>query len=166
MVKKLGQRRFLLKSGYTEEELDRMSPSTAHSLIRDMEETNRKRREKEALMSQLKDSNEIIKEIGELLKNIYNSNTCWYDMSWYMMAKIVYEKLLPEGSVVLTKEAYINDFNNQFNKGYKHGSKETAKKILKDIMFCIDINDCNKNEMLILNLCKMLAKQFGVEVEE
>lgn len=65
MVKKLGQRRFLLKSGYTEEELDKMSPSIAHSLIRDMEEANRKRREKEACISQLKDSNEIIEETAK-----------------------------------------------------------------------------------------------------
>jgi hypothetical protein len=51
-------------------------------------------------------------------------------------------------------------------KETKEASKKTAEKILKDIMFCIDINDCNKNEMLILNLCKMLAKQYGVEIKE
>ena len=96
---------------------------------------------------------------------------------------------IDKDSVVLNSEQYSNylitQTNNEFLKEqaeklkadierlYKNigkfkdiVSKETAEKILKDIMFCIDINDCNKNEVLILNLCKMLAKQFGVEVEE
>ena len=92
--------------------------------------------------------------------------------------------VLSENSVVLSKEEYeklksradnkcrydcdlidMPDFEREKTLIEKT-SKETAEKILKDIMFCIDINDCNKNEILILNLCKMLAKQFGVEIKD
>lgn len=47
MVKKVGQRKFLLKCGYTDEQLDKMSPSMAHTIIGDIEKTNRAKREKE-----------------------------------------------------------------------------------------------------------------------
>lgn len=47
----------------------------------------------------------MIEEIAELLKNTYYS-TPWYDRSWHKIAKTVYEKLHPEGSVVLSKEEY------------------------------------------------------------
>lgn len=45
MVRKVGQRRFLLKLGYTNEQLDRMSPSTAHDIISDVEKTRRLERQ-------------------------------------------------------------------------------------------------------------------------
>lgn len=45
MVTKIGQRRFLLKLGYTNEQLDRMSPSTAHGIISDVEKTRDKERQ-------------------------------------------------------------------------------------------------------------------------
>ena len=44
MVKKLGQRRFLLKSGYTNEQLNHMSPHEAHTIISETEQVNRERR--------------------------------------------------------------------------------------------------------------------------
>ena len=47
MVTKIGQRKFLLKAGYSEESLNEMSPSVAHAIIGDIEKANRKRREKE-----------------------------------------------------------------------------------------------------------------------
>ena len=37
MIEKVGQRKFLLKEGYTEEQLDKMSPSQAHSIISKIE---------------------------------------------------------------------------------------------------------------------------------
>ena len=42
MVTKVGQRKFLKNAGYTDEELDRMSPGTAHNIIGEL---NRQRRE-------------------------------------------------------------------------------------------------------------------------
>ena len=47
MVKKVGQRRFLLKCGYTNEQLDRMAPGTAHNIISELEKANCARREAE-----------------------------------------------------------------------------------------------------------------------
>lgn len=80
-----------------------------------------------------------------------------------------YERLLKEetlcehlGNDVDVKLRYIYELEGKVAQE----RNETAEKILKDIMFCIDINDCNKNEMLILNLCKTLARQFGVEIKE
>ena len=77
------------------------------------------------------------------------------------------EKQVKELEEQRDRQAYIaEDLIQEKHRWTEQARKETAEKILKDIMFCIDINDCNKNEMLIFNLCKMLAKQFGVEVEE
>ena len=45
MVTKIGQRKFLLKAGYTDEQLDRMSPSHAHNIIRERERISRLKRE-------------------------------------------------------------------------------------------------------------------------
>ena len=79
---------------------------------------------------------------------------------------------IPEGSVVLSKEEYLNDFNNQFNKGCKHGSKETAREILKEILFVKGIKGWQKNKQLvafgnrIVDKIDELAKQFGVEIKE
>lgn len=47
MVKKAGQRRFLLKCGYTNEQLDRMTPGTAHNIISEIEKANCARRDAE-----------------------------------------------------------------------------------------------------------------------
>ena len=77
------------------------------------------------------------------------------------------EKQIAELEEQRDKQAYIaEELIQEKHRWTEQARKETAEKILKDIMFCIDINDCNKNEMLIFNLCKMLAKQYGVEVEE
>ena len=45
MVKKAGQRRFLLKCGYTNEQLDHMAPHEAHTIISETEKANREKRE-------------------------------------------------------------------------------------------------------------------------
>lgn len=47
MVKKVGQRKFLSKCGYTDEELDKMPPYIAHEIIGDIEKVNRAKKEKE-----------------------------------------------------------------------------------------------------------------------
>lgn len=68
MVRKVGQRRFLLKLGYTNEQLDRMSPSTAHDIISDVEETQRLERqveEEKACKQQFKEA--VRKAVEEIL---------------------------------------------------------------------------------------------------
>lgn len=42
MVTKVGQRKFLKKAGYTDKEIDRLSPGAAHNIIGEL---NRQRRE-------------------------------------------------------------------------------------------------------------------------
>lgn len=75
---------------------------------------------------------------------------------------------IPEGSVVLSKEEYLNDFNNQFNKGYKHGSKETAKEFFTELFKQYSV--FNDNDVIIAwqvkEALKEFAKKHGVEVEE
>lgn len=71
MVRKVGQRRFLLKLGYTNEQLDGMSPSTAHGIISDVEKAQEKERqaireaEEEKVRKQQfkKDVQEAVKEV-------------------------------------------------------------------------------------------------------
>lgn len=63
-------------------------------------------------------------------------------------------------------ELEYEQLKKYLEKPLTQASKETAEKILKEIMSCIDINNCNKNEMLILNLCKTLAEQFGAEIKK
>ena len=45
MVKKVGQRKFLLKCGYTDEQLNHMTPHEAHTIISEIEKANRAKRE-------------------------------------------------------------------------------------------------------------------------
>ena len=45
MVKKVGQRKFLLKCGYTDEQLNHMTPHEAHNIISEIEKANRAKRE-------------------------------------------------------------------------------------------------------------------------
>lgn len=52
----------------------------------------------------------------------------------------------------------------KFEKQQAH--RETAEKIITSIKYCIDEQCCNKNEMLILNLCNGFAKQYNVEIKE
>lgn len=125
----------------------------------------------------MKDKEKIIRKMAIIINGRTEIDTMAYYKA-FEKAKKIYDMLLPEDSVVLSREEQDKLYNKGFNDGkefaekfYKplvraKSSKETAEKILNDIMFCIDINDCNKNEMLILNLCKMLAKQFGVEIKE
>ena len=77
-----------------------------------------------------------------------------------IIAEKLYNKLFPEGSVVLSKEEYQNDFNSQFNKGYEIARKETAREILKELYEQID----EKTPKWVETQIKMKAKQFGVEV--
>lgn len=78
---------------------------------------------------------------------------------------------IPEGSVVLAKEEYENDFCSQFDKGYKIARKETAKKVLQTVKLRAWANNTDENGK-VWNYCitsdelNEIAKQYGVEVEE
>lgn len=72
MVRKVGQRRFLLKLGYTNEQLDKMSPSTAHDIISNVEKVQRLERqatreaeEEKACKQQFKEA--VRKAVEEIL---------------------------------------------------------------------------------------------------
>ena len=118
------------------------------------------------------------KQIEEMAKLIHIATDLYY-MDCIKVATYLFEKdncrIIDKDDVVISKEEYEKITKELVSEQrakeiaqeyFGIVRKETAEKILKDIMFCIDINDCNKNEMLILNLCKMLAKQFGVEIKE
>lgn len=74
MVTKVGQRKFLLKTGYTNDQLDKMSPGTAHNLISELEKANRARREAEQRAkqeSEPKSEIAILKEALEYFTGMY-----------------------------------------------------------------------------------------------
>ena len=68
MVKKVGQRRFLLKCGYTEEQLDHMAPGTAHNIISEIEKANRARRDTEQCAKQEADEKAEVETLREALE--------------------------------------------------------------------------------------------------
>lgn len=92
---------------------------------------------------------EIIKEIAECNKD--SCKDCKSICNYYSAITLFCEKVLPEGSVVLSKEEYKSDFCSQYDKGYKYGSKETAKEII-EIIKEADGADLN-----------YIAKEYGVE---
>lgn len=79
-----------------------------------------------------------------------------------IIAEKLYNKLFPEGSVVLSKEEYVKLKYTWItdSDAYKKGSKETAREILK---WLVDTGMIN----IAPDTTKMYFKeQFGVEVEE
>ena len=125
---------------------------------------------------------EIIEKMAELLKNTYHS-TPWYYRSWYKIAEIVYKKLLPEGSVVLTemqynallsKQSTIINIDEQLKKEFeyelKQTRKETAKKLAEKLKESLDISVIGYSTSEVIrnveDTIDNVAKQFGVEVEE
>ena len=76
-----------------------------------------------------------------------------------IIAEKLYNKLFPEGSVVLSKEEYKNDFCSQFNKGYEIARKETAREILLWLKA-----HCDYIGFVVVET--YFKEQFGVEVEE
>lgn len=92
-----------------------------------------------------------------------------------IIAEKLYNKLFPEGSVVLSKEEFAKDFCSQFNKGYERGSKETAREILKlaDNKLNLYQNGVIGGSLYdvgyksaVQEIKFSIKKQFGVEVEE
>lgn len=70
MVEKVGQRKFLLKEGYTEEQLDKMSPSQAHSIISKIEKENEIKRQKEKIQCSIPQNLEdLFKPPKEYIRN-------------------------------------------------------------------------------------------------
>lgn len=59
MKVKVGQRRFLLRNGYTDAQIDRMTAGTARSIISALEEKNRKAKLAEAA----EDTDRLIQEM-------------------------------------------------------------------------------------------------------
>lgn len=85
-------------------------------------------------------------------------------------------EIIPEDSVVLSKEEYTKNLNTHYYMGQQEtevyyetikipqANKETAQKILNEID-CVPTNEVN--ELNHLRLLKMnIAKQFGVEIKE
>ena len=68
MVKKVGQRRFLLKCGYTEEQLNHMAPGTAHNIIGEIEKANRARREVDQRSKQEAEEKAEVETLREALE--------------------------------------------------------------------------------------------------
>ena len=62
MKVKIGQRRFLLRNGYTDEQIDKMTAGTAHSIISELEEKNRK-------IKSVDDNDLLIKEMFDIMSS-------------------------------------------------------------------------------------------------
>lgn len=74
------------------------------------------------------------KQINEMAKIIDDNHG--FIVSSVETAQSLYNagyRKIPEDSVVLSKEEYLQDFNKQFNKGYEKGSKETAREVLDKV---------------------------------
>jgi hypothetical protein len=82
-----------------------------------------------------------------------------------IIAERLYNKLFPEGSVVLSREEYEKLCHLAYF-GYEdvkeQARKETAREILQELYVQID----EKTPKWVETQIKMKAKQFGVEVEE
>ena len=77
---------------------------------------------------------------------------------------------IPEGSVVLSKEEYVENLYRQFKDGYKQARKATAKEILRDIKYEIEDRngamleeDLSVDATILQEVLNELAKQYGVE---
>lgn len=95
---------------------------------------------------------------NNILKNLYKNNKLKEIES--LLVDIA-RNGVPEGSVVLSKEEYKNDFCSQFDKGYKTARKETAKEIIEEIKSLLF-----PEEGGLLALLVAIADKYGVEVEE
>ena len=119
---------------------------------------------------------EIIKEIAEC--NQDTCKDCKNICDYYSAITSFCEKVLPEGSVVLSKEEYEGlQMAKDFNYGYHEGTKnmeayyeniripETRKETAKEILsLAIKHDDGYETDMP--RFIDDLKKQYGVEVEE
>ena len=112
MVKKPGQRRFLLKSGYTNEQLNHMTPYEAHTIISETEKANREKREalakkEEAAMKKL-EREDRIKEMASDMDYGCTKHDLWPDDAKEIAKALVilgYQKV-KEDEVVIPKTEY------------------------------------------------------------
>lgn len=112
----------------------------------------------------MKDKEKQIEEI----KNIIVDYTEEYRLSCSKstLAKMVYEKIIPKDSVVMTKNQIISLEHEWYKIGYEQGSKETAEKIFKTLFESIRYCDDAGFELLYPEQVIELAQQFGVEIKE
>ena len=92
---------------------------------------------------------EIIKEISEC--NQDTCKDCKNICDYYSAITSFCEKVLPEGSVVLSGKQCVEIVQDNYNIGYERGSKETAKEII-EIIKEMDGADLN-----------YIAQKYGVE---
>ena len=112
---------------------------------------------------------EQIEEMEKIIDELYNV----YDTPPGDIAKGIYNagyRKIPENVVVLTKEEYIDLSRNYVTEQIEKARKETAKEIINEIVYCARINTkavdgvINKNSFV--ECVEVLAKKYGVEVEE
>lgn len=117
---------------------------------------------------------EIIEEINDIISEEYNNG----NDNWYSIAEIVYNKLFPEDSVVLSREEWKQIKNSLYysketlEKKLAQASKETVEKFAKDLLSVWD--DLEKwsekyyepHSGITPKHIKEYAKQFNVEIKE
>ena len=110
---------------------------------------------------------EIIKELAECNKD--SCKDCKIICSYYSAITSFCEKVLPEGSVVLSKNEYeeLNITGKYFNDALKQARKETAKEFAKElrnfIYLCDDLELSGDTYEKISNKMDELVKKFGVQ---
>lgn len=114
----------------------------------------------------MKDREKQIEEISDLISNYYHNGSFVCKGS---LSEMIYDKLFPKNSVVLSKEEY-NELKQEWTRRMstnkrnhyleKRVSKETAEKIIYDF----DKNTDGRYRDYVW--FQKLAKQFGVEIKE
>lgn len=163
MVKKVGQRKFLLKCGYTDEQLDHMSPSTAHDIISNIEKARREARE--ARRKEMEDTIVISKTEYEALVGELNAFTYKYDklLDDYRLCKAANE-VIKQNFVIAQKEAGQETAHKLINE---FATMLIALKAGQVFTHQIDKSAISQGGYLfMLNGIKKLAEDFGVVIKE
>ena len=118
---------------------------------------------------------EMIEKMAKIITKTYEKHGV-FNPKWF--AEAIYDKIFPDGAVVLTKEeyerlnSYISEdrareiFHEETEKLKDKIRKETASEILQDIFSdknCIEIG--GKEYVVTIKDKKRLAEKFGLEVE-
>lgn len=170
MVKKIGQRRFLLKNGYTDEQLNHMTPHEAHTIISEIEKSNREKRAVKAkkekaiidIIEKIERENHI-KEMASDMDYGCTKHDIWPDDAKEIAKALIilgYQKVKPNEMVVMRDEyqntlkdytVLINKFDT-LSENYKlcKDANETLKqniikysnKIVEDVFEKINENMC------------------------
>lgn len=119
----------------------------------------------------MKDNEKIIQEMAIIINGRTETDT----MAYYIAlnkAKKIYDMLLPEDSVVISREEWKQIKNSLYyskeeleNKLQKE-RKETVEKILNETMHIPVIEGKFVKVDDLIDKLKELAKQFGVEIKE